>query len=132
MRTNRVYSDRLVSVKDVEKFQGVIQVSDQIHWRAFEGNVRVYMQSHAKKAFPQFNVAKYFMPHGGEQLVFCEFLDPPASLASSGVAAYNQCTDMTVRIWRLWSEGACFIGLPRHQLRHNTTGVEIQGGGLSE
>ena len=59
--SQRVYSDRLVDNNDVGKFQSILQ-------------------THAKKAFPQYNVSRYFLPvaTGGEHLLFCNLMDPMA------------------------------------------------------
>ena len=66
--SQRVYSDRLVNTTDVAKFQ-------------------VILQNHSKKAFPQYNVSRYFLPvsAGGEHLLFCNFMDPLAVSSRTGL-----------------------------------------------
>lgn len=54
-----------------------------------------FNQAQAKKAFPQFNFSKFFVPHGngGEPLVFCNFAGRKASKDGGGTA-YDHCTDL--------------------------------------
>jgi dynein heavy chain len=57
--SERVYGDRLVDADDLQKFKTIIQ-------------------NQAKKAFPQYNVNRFYLSGGGVQadlLVFCHFAD---------------------------------------------------------
>lgn len=57
--SERVYGDRLVDYDDLEKFKKI-------------------MQNQARKAFPQFNISRFYLSGGGvkaDPLVFCHFAD---------------------------------------------------------
>ena len=75
--SERVYGDRLVDAADLKKFKDIIQ-------------------SHAKKAFVQYNVSRFYMAGGGvkaDPLVFCHFADGTVA-STGGDMQYEQGRDM--------------------------------------
>jgi dynein heavy chain len=74
----RVYGDRLVDNEDLAKF-------------------KIIMQNQAKKAFPQFNVARFFLSGAGVQadpLVFCHFADGTISSSGGEGLVYEQAFNL--------------------------------------
>lgn len=74
--SERVYGDRLVDYDDLDRFKKI-------------------MQNQAKKAFPQYNISKFYLSGGGvkaDPLVFCHFAD--GSTRGGDELAYDQATSM--------------------------------------
>ena len=70
--SERVYGDRLVDYDDLNKF-------------------KLIMQNQARKAFPQFNIARFYLSGGGvnpDPLVFCHFAD--GNIQSGEDLSYDQ------------------------------------------
>eukprot|EP01033_Poteriospumella_lacustris_P003465 gene3469-2562_t len=73
----RVYGDRLVDYDDLDKFKKI-------------------MQNQAKKAFPQYNIARFYLSGGGvkaDPLVFCHFSD--GTTRGGDELAYDQALNMS-------------------------------------
>lgn len=74
--SERVYGDRLVDYDDLDKFKKI-------------------MQNQAKKAFPQYNIARFYLSGGGvkaDPLVFCHFAD--GTTRGGDELAYDQALNM--------------------------------------
>jgi dynein heavy chain len=74
--SERVYGDRLVDYDDLDKFKKI-------------------MQNQAKKAFPQYNIARFYLSGGGvkaDPLVFCHFSD--GTTRGGDELAYDQALNM--------------------------------------
>lgn len=72
--SERVYGDRLVDYDDLSKFKQILQ-------------------GQARKAFAQYNVARFYMSGGGVQadpLVFCHFADGTTQVVQGQGLAYEQ------------------------------------------
>eukprot|EP01038_Epipyxis_sp_PR26KG_P005447 gene5447-7540_t len=74
--SERVYGDRLVDYDDLEKFKRI-------------------MQNQARKAFPSFNIARFYLSGGGvyaDPLVFCHFAEQ--QFQAGGDLIYDQATSL--------------------------------------
>jgi dynein heavy chain, axonemal len=75
--SERVYGDRLVDYEDLDKFKRIIQ-------------------NQARKAFPQYNIARFYLSGGGikaDPLVFCHFAD--GTTHGGDELAYDQALSIT-------------------------------------
>lgn len=74
--SERVYGDRLVDYEDLEKLKKI-------------------MQNQARKAFPQYNIARFYLSGGGvkaDPLVFCHFAD--GTTRGGDELAYDQALNI--------------------------------------